>query len=222
VIDLVIIGAGGHGRQLFDVVAAHNCVDDLTYRVLGFLDDGVVDHDLLARLGTRHLGPSALLDELDRSVAVAVAVAVPEVRRRLDQRVRAAGWEAASFRHPTAVVGSLFGHGPGLFLSAGSIMDTNVVVGRQFHCNLGATVGHESRIGDNVTLTPGVRIAGNVRIGDDVFFGANATVAPGVTIGDRVVVGANLVVRRDLPSDVVFTGHERPLRSTAPPDDLPA
>jgi len=217
VIELVIVGAGGHGRQLLDLVDAHNRVAQPTYRFLGFLDDGPVDLDLLARRGTRLLGPSARLAELDPDIACAVAVADPAVRRRLDATARATGREASSFRHPTAVVGSLFEHGPGLFLSAGVIIDTNVAVGRQFHINLGASVGHESRIGDHVTITPGVRIGGNCTLGDDGFFGANASVVPGVTIGDRVVVGANVVVRHDLPSDVVFTGHDRPLRSTLAP-----
>ena len=219
--DLVIIGAGGHGRQLLDLVDAHNRVSDVQYRFLGFLDDDPdeVDEGLLARRGTRLLGPSSLLHDLDPDVAFAIGVALAEPRRKLDTEMLAAGRTATSFVHPTAVIGSLMTAGHGLYLSAGSIIDTNVRVGKQFHINLNATVGHESVIGDYVTITPGARISGNVTIGDDVFIGTNAVVIQGVTIGDRVLIGAGVTVRRDLPSDIVFTGHRPRSATDAPPLD---
>lgn len=213
-IDLVIVGAGGHGRQLLDLVDAHNRVADVQYRFLGFLDDGDdVDEALLARRGTSLLGPSSLLFDMD--VAFAIGVALAEPRRRLDTALLEAGRVATSFAHPTAVVGSLMTAGHGMYLSAGSVIDTNVTVGRQFHINLNATVGHESVIGDYVTITPGARVSGNVTIGDDVFIGTNAVIIQGVTVGDRVLIGAGVTVRRDIPSDVVFTGHKPRLVETA-------
>ena len=42
--DLVIVGAGGHGRETLDIVEAINA-DALTWNFLGFVDDGEVVAD---------------------------------------------------------------------------------------------------------------------------------------------------------------------------------
>ena len=82
-------------------------------------------------------------------------------------------------------------------------------------------------IGDDVTITSGVRIlthdgsTGLVRngggrryqrfapvtIGSRVFIGVNSIVMPGVTIGSDVVVGAGSVVTRDVPDGAVVAGN---------------
>jgi len=207
-VDLVIVGAGGHGRQMLDLVDAQNRGPEQAWNFLGFLDDDEdeVDEALLARMGTKLLGPSSLV--LDMDAEFAIGVALPEHRRALDTTFLAAGRVATSLLHPTVMSGRLFTHGHGLFASFGSWFDSNVTVGKQFHLNVGVSIGHESRIGDYVTITPGARISGNVTIGDDVYIGTNAVVIQGVTIGDRVTIGAGVSVRRDLPSDIVFTGHK--------------
>jgi hypothetical protein len=52
--DLVIVGAGGHGRETLDVVEAINDRSQ-RWRFLGFIDDGTVDAERLARRGAPHL-----------------------------------------------------------------------------------------------------------------------------------------------------------------------
>lgn len=44
-----------------------------TFTVLGFLDDGVVREDVLARLSVRLLGPSTRLRDLDATYVVAIS-----------------------------------------------------------------------------------------------------------------------------------------------------
>jgi sugar O-acyltransferase (sialic acid O-acetyltransferase NeuD family) len=204
---LVIIGAGGHGRQLRDIIGAEDRSSARARHVLGFLDDGTVDEALLRRCGDRWLGPTSLIDELD--VDVAIGIAHPATRRRFGDAASAAGRQLVSAVHPTAVVGSLFESGPGLMLSAGSIVDTNVRFGRLCHLNLHTSVGHDSHFGDHVTLLPGARVSGNVTIGDDVVVATNAVVFPGVTIGERTIVGAGAVVRKDLQADLTYVGIRR-------------
>ena len=58
--DLVIIGAGGHGRETLDVVEAMNRVCP-RWNFKGFLDDSTDFSDRVDRRGTKILGP---LDQL--------------------------------------------------------------------------------------------------------------------------------------------------------------
>jgi maltose O-acetyltransferase len=45
-----------------------------------------------------------------------------------------------------------------------------------------------------------------IRIETGAWLGARCTVLPGVTIGAGSVVGANVVVREDVPANILFTG----------------
>jgi sugar O-acyltransferase (sialic acid O-acetyltransferase NeuD family) len=203
---VVIIGAAGHGRQVRDIIEEEDRTSSSPRRVLGFLDDGPVDEDLLARRGDRLLGPTSMLTELDRDVTVAIGVSAPAIRRRLALAVIDAGLHFESVVHPRAVVGSLVQWGPGLMLSAGAILDTNVTLGRLCHLNYHADIGHDTVLGDHVTMLPGARVSGSATIGDDVLIATNAVVFPGVTVGDRVRIGAGAVVRKDVAPDTTVFG----------------
>jgi len=80
-------------------------------------------------------------------------------------------------------------------------------------------------IGDNVTITPGVRfqthdggvalfrkelpgmnVYGRIKIGNNVFIGEDAMIMYGVTVGDNVVIGARSIVTKNVPSDCVVAG----------------
>ena len=59
--DLVIVGAGGHGRETLDIVEAMNEDGSGDWNFLGFVDDGEVRADRLERRGAEVVE----LDELD-------------------------------------------------------------------------------------------------------------------------------------------------------------
>ena len=66
------------------------------------------------------------------------------------------------------------------------------------------------RIGDNVTLYPGVEIGekdgGCPTIGDNVFIGAGAKIFGPIKIGNNVTIAANAVVVKDVPDNAVVGG----------------
>ena len=65
----------------------------------------------------------------------------------------------------------------------------------------GIIVGHDVRIGKNVTICQQVTIMhGGGQIGDNVLIGAGAKILPGVRIGDNAKIGANCVVVEDVPA----------------------
>jgi sugar O-acyltransferase (sialic acid O-acetyltransferase NeuD family) len=202
--DLVIVGAGGHGRELLDVVEAINSARP-SLNFLGFLDDDEeAAREPLARRGGAIVGPVARLASIDASFAIGAGSG--QVRRRIDALASGHRRQPASLCHPCATVGSDVRLGPGAVVAAGARITTNVSTGRHVHLNVNAIVSHDCVLGDYVTLSPGSQLSGGVVAHDGVLLGAGAVVIQGVVIGAGSVIGAGACVVRDIPPGVVAAG----------------
>ena len=199
----MIIGAGGHGREVLDVVDAINAVEP-AYEVLGFLADRDGAHEPLARRSVGILGPTSLIETLDADYVVAIGNAT--ARAEIDQRCMRRGLTSPVLIHPAASVGSDVHLGPGSVVMAGARITTNVVAGRSLQVNVNATISHDGRIGDYVTISPGCNVSGTVELGDRVYLGSGCVIIPGVRIGAKTMVGAGAVVISDLPAGVTAVG----------------
>lgn len=207
--SVVIIGAGGFGREVLDVIDAINAAGG-SLEMLGFADDGPVDEALLLRRRTRLLGPVSAVPSLLAQYVIGIGNG--EVRRRIDDALQAAGCHAATLVHPAATVGGDSRIGEGCVLTAGSRVTTNVTLGRHVQLHVNSTVGHDTVIDDYVSVFPGATVSGSVRLGRRVTIGTGANVLPGLTIGDGAFVGAGAVVNKDVEPGVTVVGSPaRPL-----------
>ena len=207
---VVIIGAGGHGREVLDVIEAINTAGG-SLEMLGFIDIGPVDEELLLRRGTRLLDP-------DTSVAALGAVYVIGIgngddRRRINADLQSPDCRAAILIHPAATVGGDNHFGDGCVLMAGSRVTNNVRIGRHVHLGVNSVVGHDCIVGDYVSVFPGATVSGNVQIGAGVTVGTGANILPGTIIGDWARIGAGAVVTKDVEAGVTVVGSPaRPMR----------
>jgi sugar O-acyltransferase (sialic acid O-acetyltransferase NeuD family) len=193
---LVIVGAGGFGREVRDLARR------VGLEVAGFLDDAVSD---AFPLDAPFLG--GIDTPLPDDVCCVVAIGQPPIRRRVLERLIAAGCRfAAPLVHPTAEVAASASIGEGTVITYGCVVTSDARVGLHSILNLGTTVGHDAVVGDGVSLMPGVRVSGSVRIGDDVLIGTNAVLLNGVRIGDGASVGAGAVVTRDVAPGATVVG----------------
>ena len=201
--ELVIVGAGGHGRETLDIVEAINAVEP-TWAFAGFVDDGEVIADRLERRDASLLGTTKILADTDPRYVIGIGS--PAVRAKLDEQLTAWGRTAATLIHPAATVASDNRISDGVLLAAGARVTTNVTLGRHVHLNVNAVVSHDCVIGDYTTLSPGSLVNGDVQIGTGVFLGTGAIITPGITIGDHAVIGAGAVVVNDVPPGVTVKG----------------
>ena len=209
---IVIIGAGGHAREIADVIEAINSAGR-QWSLLGFVAEEPPQDELAQRRGLAFLGGLDALDGKDAHFVVGIGS--PDARRRMDVTATSRGLVAATLIHPSATVGSDNRLEPGVVLAAHSSVTTNVGLGRHTHLNVGARVAHDCRIGDFVTVNPGATISGNVTLAHDVTVGTNATVIQGVTVGADAIVGAGAAVVRDVAADATVVGvPARPLSGT--------
>jgi sugar O-acyltransferase (sialic acid O-acetyltransferase NeuD family) len=193
---LVVIGGGGFGREVLDVIDAINTsAEHPTYEAIGILDDGEPDSTLLDPYGVTHLGPVSLLDDLALDVGYVIGVGAPRTRRLLDQALLKTGRGSPVLVHPTAAVGRRgVSMGPGTIICSHVSITNHIRFGRHVHVNLNCTVGHDAVLDDYVTLSPLVAISGNVHAETEAFLGTGAKVNPGLTIGEGAVVGTGAAV----------------------------
>lgn len=205
---LVIIGAGGFGREVLDVIEAVNEVRAPAgmagFEVLGFLDDGSPGLETLAPYGVSHLGPVDMLRSLDAEVGYVIGIGSPQIRRRLDESHR--GRPCPALVHPAATVGRAVEIGEGSVICAGVRITNNIKIGRHVHLNINATVGHDTRLGDYVTVSPLVAVSGNVTLEDEVMLGTGATLNPGITVGTGAIIGSGAAALRDVAPGVTAVG----------------
>jgi len=210
--DLVIVGCGGHGREVFGIVEAVNRAGPApAWRVIGFVDDdpSPANKDRLDRLGAVLLGAVDWLIGQGDPPAYVIGIGLPAYRRAVGRRIDAARpaaepLVAATLIHPSATVGLDSRIGAGSVLFAGARVTTNVTLGRHVHINQNGVVGHDTTVADYGSVGPLAAVSGSCTLDEAVLVGTTAAVLQGRRVGAAATVGAGACVVRDvLPGAVV-------------------
>jgi sugar O-acyltransferase (sialic acid O-acetyltransferase NeuD family) len=207
---VVILGAGGHGQVVADILLRmHERTNSV--EPIGYLDDRPA---LFGQkfLGLPVLGSIAALGSVSYD-AVVIAVGDNATRRRLYEQLRSNGIELATARHPDSVIAPDVTVGPGTMVCAGAVIGTSSVIGSNCIVNTSCSIDHHNRIGDHVHIAPGVHLGGEVVVSDGAMVGIGSTVLPRSRIGAWSLVGAGSLVLGDVPEAITVTGKPaRPMR----------
>ena len=200
---IVITGVGGHGREVLQVIRALN-LGSQVWAMLGFL----VDPEFAKETTVHGLPVLGGLDWLTGrpEVCVAVGIGRPHLRRRVAERLAVYGNACPVLTHPRAWIGDRVTVGEGCVVFAGTMITTDVSLGRHVHLNTGCTVGHDSTVGNYSSLYQSVSVSGNVGIGDGVEAGTGTRFIPNVSVGAWSVLGAGTVVTTSLPANLTAVG----------------
>jgi UDP-perosamine 4-acetyltransferase len=202
--DLVIVGAGGHGKVVLDIFRAR---DDARVRVIGFLD---ADPSLIGTTvgGLPVLGPIHHISKLKQQKVRAAVVAIGDNRARQSyaRHLTDEGIELTNAIHPSAVVSASARVGRNVVIAAGAIVCAEATIGDSTILNTACVIDHECEIGAAVHACPAAALAGRVRVGEGALIGTGARVIPCMTIGEHATVGAGAVVIHDIPAGVTAVG----------------
>jgi sugar O-acyltransferase (sialic acid O-acetyltransferase NeuD family) len=215
--DIVIVGAGGLGREVSEWVEDINEARP-TFRLLGFLDDdasrhGERCHDVTILGGVDWIAGQSR--GLGAELGVVVAIGSPAAKRRVIERLRAAGvTRFPPVVHPRAILGRFVELGEGTIVCPGAILTTDVRIGRFVALNFDLTVGHDARVDDYALLAPGVHVSGRAHVGEGCDLGAGVVVLPSAAIGPWSIVGAGATVTGPLPANCTAVGTPaRPIKT---------
>lgn len=215
---IVIVGAGGHGRVVLDIL-----LQAAEHDVAGFLDSNPAVHGKRVD-GRRVLGSlddlPRLRDEMEIAGAV-VAIGDNGVRRDFAERIELMGLELVRAVHPSANLARNVTLGTNVVVAAGALVCAHCHVGDSVILNTGCIIDHETMIGTAAHICPGARIAGRVTVESGAFVGIGATVIQSVRIGYEGIVAAGAVVIRDVPPMTTVAGvPAREIKDIPDPDDM--
>ncbi|WP_164856149.1 NeuD/PglB/VioB family sugar acetyltransferase [Lujinxingia sediminis] len=202
--DIIIIGAGGFGREVWWLIEEINAYSP-RWAVRGFVDDS-------PSLKGKHVCGVPVLGTLDVLMdkpghAVALGVGIPGVKKTILEKLKPAGLSWPTLVSPDARMSKFVSLGAGTLITSGCILTTQVEVGAHVLLNLACTVGHDTRIMTGATLSPGVSLSGYSTVGPWSDIGTRAVTIPGITIGRAATVGAGAVVIRDVPAGATAVGN---------------
>lgn len=197
--DLIVIGAGGHSKVIFDAVQKQG-----VYRIVAFVDTTL---DLPRTQGQVPV-LTALPDDCEGKYFI-VAIGDNVTRARLFAEMQAKGLRPATVVHPNSTIAGTATIGLGSIVCPGVIIGPDTVIGINSILNTASSIDHDCQIGEHVHIGPGSTIAGSCHIAEGAFVGSGTVLIPHVKIGKWATVGAGSVLIRDVSEKTTVVGLNR-------------
>ena len=197
---IVIIGAGGFGREVF------NLINKDLFEIIGFIDNVTnVDSNLpLPIIGDDNL----ILKLKEKGIADHACVTIGNLQKRkaIFETAFISELFLPQIIHSSSTILTSISLGFGVVIYPNVVVMNDCNIGRGVLLNAGVTLGHDVIVGDFSSINPGAHIAGKVRIGQEVLIGIGASIRENVIIGNRVIIGAGSVVINDIPDNSIAYG----------------
>ncbi len=195
---IVIIGAGGFGREVLEIIKRINSVDH-QYDILGFIDDNkeifgtlINEHEVLG-------GIEWIKSSKQENIHFVCAIGDPKVKKHVIQKALDLGYIPGTIIDPSVNLNYNVKIGEGSIICPGNQLTTNINIKKHVIINQICSIGHDVSIGDYSTINPLSAISGGVKLGEGCFIGTGAKILQYQEIGDWSVVGASACVINNIP-----------------------
>ena len=201
--DIVIIGAGGVGRETAWIIEQIN-IRKPTWNIVGFVDDNEEIWNTEIN-GYKVIGNLSYLNDLENKPYVIIAIANYKVKKSIVNKLEDR-FQFATIVYPDVYLNRTIEIGNGSIIYPGVIITTNIRIGNHVIVSPKCGIGHDSVIEDYVSLLWNVNVSGFDVIEEGVMIGSGATIIQGKNIGKEAIVGAGAVVIRDIEGESVNVG----------------
>lgn len=201
---VLIIGAGGWGREVLHQMTHDDAGHEVHWVVDGFLDSRahILDgYDV----GVPIVGDPMTYVPQPGDVFVC-ALGDPHERLKYTRPLLDRGGMFISI-HTQSFLSSRVQIGQGCLLGHWVHAGPDVHIGDFANIQALSMLGHDVHIGRYAHVGAQVFMGGGVRIGDFAVVHPRATILPGVAVGDNAVVGAGSVVLKDVPAGATVFGN---------------
>lgn len=204
-LDIIIAGAGGCGREVYEM--ALDTYSSEEYRIRGFLSD---EPDALkdfpdVREQADIIG--TIVDyEPQENERFIVAIGDVQGRKHVIRVLQSKGAKFINLIHPKTIVSPFAKFGQGVILYRGAGVSAHAVIEDFCLINSMASVGHDAVVGEYSVLCPFSAIGGYAKIGKECFVGTHTTVSPRISIGKESTVSSNTFVARNVRENSFVIG----------------
>lgn len=199
--NLIILGAGGMGRQMY--VFAQSCKGyGVDYTIKGFLDDNPLAMD-----GFEGFPPVlGTLDgyQIEKDDIFFNSIGDVAAKKDCINKILAKGGEFITLIHPTAIISEGSRVGRGCMFSARSGLGIESSVGDFCLIQDNAIIGHDVHVGNFCRIDCNVVLIAGVKLDDEVCIHTSSVINHNVHIGEGAKVGAlSFVIRNVKPGTTV-------------------
>ena len=201
---LLIIGAGGFGREMFG--AAREAVGFGTeFDIRGFLDARAGALEGFAGYPPVVGDPATYTPQADDVFITALGDLA--ARRRCVAALEAKGARFATVIHRSAFIGPNVVIGEGAFIAPHAVLTADVRVGRHSCVFHGSSIGHDSSLADFTHVYAQCSLGGAVKVGAGARIFPGSVIVPRRTVGTDATVGAGSAVVLDVPAGTTVFGN---------------
>lgn len=156
--DLLILGAGGHGKVVKEIATATK-----QYRRIAFLDDCFdgSNPEIIGKLADYEKFKSAYTDAF-------VAIGNPDIREQLQKMLRDAKYDIPVLVHPDAYISPSASIGVGTVVMPKSVVQANVKIGKGCIVSAGAIIDHDADVGDYCHINAGAVVAAGSKVPSEI------------------------------------------------------
>lgn len=191
--NLVIIGAGGMGRSIYD-----NALESVGYgeffTIKGFIDDNISALDKFENY-------PPILGTIQNYVPMHNDVFVSSIggvaRKKCMEEIIGRGGEFIELIHKTVRIGTNAKLGNGNFIGAYTIIGPDTEIGDYNMIQSFSVIGHDARLGNWNRIDTHVTCVGGIRIENETTIHTSAVINHGVVVESNAHVGAcSFVIKR--------------------------
>lgn len=201
--DIIVVGASGYGREVFQYVKDLAAVRP-DIRPKGMLDD---DPGLRAEPGGEAIIGDTRTYAIQADDRFVVSAGNPAVRQALAERLAGRGATFFTLVHPTAYVSPTARIGTGCVVSPFASVGSRAQLDDHILLVMYASVAHDCTVGSFCSFSPYSAVAGGSVVGPRVFLGGHALVTPMRHVGQDSKIAAGAVVYRDVPEGSLAAGN---------------
>lgn len=199
---LIIVGAGGMGREIFNF--AEHCIGyGSEYDVKGFLDP---DEHILDKFNGY---PPVLGEENSYSIqkndVFICSLGEMNLKAKVVNAIKDKGGMFITLIHETAIIQRNVIIGEGCFIQPFTVIGSDVTIGEQCMIQNHTDIGHDCMIGSFCRIDCKVMLVGGIKVGNYVTIHSSAVINHKVTLCDHTTVGAlSFVIRSVKEGQTVF------------------
>ncbi len=203
-IDLIIIGGGGHAKSCIDVIESEG-----KYNIVGIID-------VKSKIGETVLGYPIIGSDDDiktlitkyKSYFIALGqIKTSAIRKKIFNNIKDFDINFPTIISPKAYVSKHSNVGIGNIVMHNVIINSSVKIGDFNIFNSNSVIEHDCNIEDFNHISVSSTVCGTVNIGSNSFIGAGATINNNIILGNNIVIGSSSLVNKNILEKGIYIGN---------------